>query len=576
VISGFMVSSQKVSEDLVYVHCTLRTQLLTSEYRFPLPDVPAGWKPDPTRVWKLDQSVDAPPPPPPPRPQAGNWKSTISADQRGALLGETPLPTAPRSVFDYLSQKDRDRLRALASGIPNAVPPPSVKIVIPTIDTRTAHSALKGFQPFVADAGKQARYTEYLQSQANGTECTLAPGLDQGNEAFNQELANYAKAAQIFKPVSGAMASRFTTASVVEQGPKAAEGLHQPAKSSSFLTMPESSAKEEVRLQDPPKVAAAKAGLYGPLTREKEEWYPARLLCKRFGVKDPHPDGPSAEAAAQTVAEKQGHFEAETKRLAAIAAPLTTPSTGAEDEGDASGGPARKADLSNVGLGEDETQGRDTLTYERPAMDIFKAIFASDDESEDEDEDKPAADVPVLGNAPASVKAAPAPVLAVAAAAAQLSSALDEDEQPVDLATFRPTFVSRSQREARDGGSEKTKSDKKVKEKRDKKASGRFGLVSFGDDEEGVEGPAIAPATSGNSSKRSKDKDKDKDRDHKHRKKKRHGEKRAEDQDDDAMWVEKEAPEVVKSMGTEAAAVEPTVETAAGGPRGRKRAIDFM
>jgi G patch domain-containing protein 1 len=48
-------------------------------------------------------------------------------------------------------------------------------------------------------------------------------------------------------------------------------------------------------------------------------------------------------------------------------------------------GPAR---LANIGLGEDENQGRDTLTYERPTMDVFKAIFASDDEDSDDDEAK--------------------------------------------------------------------------------------------------------------------------------------------------------------------------------------------
>ena len=62
---------------------------------------------------------------------------------------------------------------------------------------------------------------------------------------------------------------------------------------------------------------------------------------------------------------------------------------GAEAEGgDAAAAGSRSRgprDLANVGLGEDETQGRDTLTYERPAMDVFKAIFASDDEDSDDD-----------------------------------------------------------------------------------------------------------------------------------------------------------------------------------------------
>jgi G patch domain-containing protein 1 len=47
-----------------------------------------------------------------------------------------------------------------------------------------------------------------------------------------------------------------------------------------------------------------------------------------------------------------------------------------------------KKDISNVGLGGDETQGRDILTYTRPKMGIFKAIFARDDEDSDDEEDE--------------------------------------------------------------------------------------------------------------------------------------------------------------------------------------------
>ncbi|KAH7105909.1 DUF1604-domain-containing protein [Auriculariales sp. MPI-PUGE-AT-0066] len=558
VISGFAISTNKVSEDLV----------------FPISDIPPGWKPDPTRVWKEDKAVDAPPPP---AVQNGDWKKTITADQRGAMLGEAPLPTAPRSVFDYLSQKDRDRLRALATGLPDAAPPPPVDIIIPTIDARTAQAALKGFQPFTADVGKQARYTEYLQSQATSAELVLKPRLDQGNEAFNHELAEYAKAAQIFKPVSGAMASRFTSASVVEQGPKAVEGLHQPSATSLFLSTPGSSDRQdEVKLQDPPKVAAAKAGIFGPMTRETEPWYPARLLCKRFGIRDPHPDGAAAEAAVQTAADKQSQFEAETKRLAATAQPLAT-STGEENA--EQGGEQRKRDLSNVGLGEDETQGRDTLTYERPAMDIFKAIFASDDESDDED-DGPAADAPTVG---ATITQPPAVAPATAAQAGPLKSAEapvpKEDEQPVDLATFKPTFVSRAQREAREGPSETPDKHRKHRDK-DKREKKKFGLVSFGGDEDGVEGPSIAPAKS--SSKRSKDKEKDKDKNKdRHRKKHRRDSKPGEDGEEDAMWVEADTPDVVKSMTAPAPGfveADPAAQSSRppAAHRGRKRAIDFL
>ncbi|KAG1863539.1 hypothetical protein DFJ58DRAFT_773560 [Suillus subalutaceus] len=38
-------------------------------------------------------------------------------------------------------------------------------------------------------------------------------------------------------------------------------------------------------------------------------------------------------------------------------------------------------------MGEDDGRGDDVLTYERPGMDIFRAIFTSDDEKSDEEKD---------------------------------------------------------------------------------------------------------------------------------------------------------------------------------------------
>lgn len=458
------------------------------------------------------------------------------------MLGETPLPAAPRSVFDYLSQKDRDRLQAMASGIAGAAPPPPAVIVVPPLEPRLAQAALKGFQPFVSDPAKQGRYTEYLRSQVGGEEAevlTLKPKPGQSNEAFNHELAEYANAARIFKPVSGAMASRFTSAAVVEAGPKAIEGLHQP---SSFISEPaKSHGEEKLRLEDPPKALAAKAGMFGPLTRETDAWFPARLLCKRFGVPDPHPDGAAAEAAVQAKKDKQTQFEQETKRLAADAATASASAATADGE-PAESGEGRKTDLSNVGLGEDETQGRDTLTYERPAMDIFKAIFASDDEDSGDEVDAPptaqAADAQLAQET--LVKQEPAPALV---------------DEPVDLASFRPTFVSRVKREGKDATDLKPK---EKKEKRDKnKKSAKFSLVSFGDDDgEALEGPAAPPGGD------------DEERKHKKKKKRREKPKVTREDDDDAMWVEKDVPITISTLEI------PSV--ADGAPRGRKRAVDFL
>jgi G patch domain-containing protein 1 len=48
--------------------------------------------------------------------------------------------------------------------------------------------------------------------------------------------------------------------------------------------------KEAEKKEEDPKVHAARLGMYGPITREVRPWQPERLLCERFGVKDPDPD----------------------------------------------------------------------------------------------------------------------------------------------------------------------------------------------------------------------------------------------------------------------------------------------
>ncbi len=36
-------------------------------------------------------------------------------------------------------------------------------------------------------------------------------------------------------------------------------------------------------------VQAARANMFGALTREIQDWFPHRVVCKRFNVPDPYP-----------------------------------------------------------------------------------------------------------------------------------------------------------------------------------------------------------------------------------------------------------------------------------------------
>ena len=484
------------------------------------------------------------------------------------MLGEIPLPSAPRSVFEYMSQKDRERLqnfatgggiaRSTTAGLPPSTTPPSQPdtIKIPRTEPHVAQAALRGFQPFATDPAKQARYNAYLHSQANQDTPAppLKPSPNQKIDEFNKELEDYAKAALLFKPISGAMAGRFTSAVAFESGPKIHEGLHTPTPEELLEKEREEKKKEEDKLS--PKQHAAKMGMYGPLTRETKPWQPARLLCKRFGVKDPNPApempsdippaGPSGSAWQQATSEVTGQ---------ASDTGGSNPSVGA------SGVPARRngpRDLANIGLGDDEDQGRDTLTYERPTMDVFKAIFASDDEDSDDDDDgggeakkEDAIDSGDVTSKPL-IQADKTNGLQLDASTSAASTTVSETTV-VDMSSFKPTFIPRDKKD-------RDRDNKKEKKRKEKKSV----LVSFEMDEEGG-GVSISQP------KPTKDKPK---------KKRRKEKEILRDDEDEGMWVEKPAADAVKDLllprPTSELPLTADDSVSTGTARGRKRAIDFM
>jgi G patch domain-containing protein 1 len=508
------------------------------------------------------------------------------------MLGETPLPSAQKSVFEFLSEKDRERIKNIAAGgTPSApaVPPPTTSsytipsiITIPHLPPNIASSALKGFQPFTSNPSKQSLYTYFLQSQAEPDtpvgEAALArlkPNAKEGQtvEAFNLLLEEFKKSAEIFRPVSGAMAGRFTSSgATLEMGMTSEGGLSMPSKDTASSTTKmeeEERPKEEEELS--PKAHAAKMGMYGPLTRETIPWQPAKLLCKRFGVKDPDPMPQSFDDLGGGSATAGKEF---------TSSGFSDPSSSSMQSGGNAGGTGAEAaapdmsfdgprDLNNIGLGEDDTQGRDTLTYQRPGMDIFKAIFASDDEdSDDEKDEKDEKEKEMHIDEPPPLPSAEESTL-VAAAPAQ------KKEEPVDPATFKPKFIPRDGKAPANGSGDSEKTKSKDKDKKEKKKKDKV-LVSFAMDEDGgADGPMVVP-----------------DRDKPKKKKKKKDKKTKEDDDDEGMWVEK--PAVVASLplpdGGKSEITPPSTETAqasgtgsdmAFGPaaplhKGRKRAIDFM
>jgi len=261
--------------------------LILTEIRYPPPAVPAGWKPK--RATKFDMkpttfssTADA------------AKASSLDAKARSALLGEAPLPG--KSIFDFITPASRDKL-ATASGrsnLPQArgesapagfessstnTTSRTLWDLLPPLDPKTASAALhrghRGWMPYSEDPSKRARYTAFLTLSA-GLSSTLPPRpANWSPDQWAQELREFAQAAEVFKPISGLMATRFTTSTAKPKLATDAPDAALPAE-----------AEAPSKPADPAE-EAARAGMYGPLTRSKHLFYPTRLLCKRFGVKPP-------------------------------------------------------------------------------------------------------------------------------------------------------------------------------------------------------------------------------------------------------------------------------------------------
>ena len=398
-----------------------------------------------------------------------------------------------KSVFEFMSEKDRERIATLAASAKSAAPPPlslelepekeleaqppAEEVNLPPLSPRTASAALRGFMPFGDDLAKQDRYRSYLNSQTLHTKEPM-PDLRGGTfDEINKELDDFAASARIFKPLSFAMSSRFTSGSAslaVSDMKQAKPGLHlyDAEKAKTEADKPRV-AEVEIKKTLTPGEQAAQDGMYGSMTRVVKEFYPVKLLCKRFGVADPHPDGEPAKinTGGGSTASGLDSLPLPKNDASWENAFIHQDSTKDDPAGngignalpDMEGEERRPRTIAEVGMAEDANQGRDTLSYTKPSIDIFKAIFASDDEDEDDDDE---AEQTVSRPEPAKrSNDDPFPV---------------RDTRSVDVATFRPVFNAPKEDDTSVNGKAERKKSKHQKKK-------RKGVLSFdvGEDGEG-------------------------------------------------------------------------------------------
>ncbi|KAK2760727.1 hypothetical protein FQN54_001963 [Arachnomyces sp. PD_36] len=383
-----------------FVHGTgSALSLASQEKKYAPPEIPKGWKSaktpsgtsDPSKYVSTADAAKA---------------SSLDPKSRAALLGEAQLPG--KSIFDYMTPEARDRI-AKATGRTDLPPALSEKgpkgfepsesqkrrdvwSLVPKLDKDVAIQALSrgasGWMPYAEEEKKRARYRAFLEIRAGLRDTLPERAADMGTDDWVTELNEFARAAEVFKPISGMMASRFTSSA------------SQPRVASDA---PESSGgpllREAPSKPEDPAETAAKMGMYGPMTRKTLSFYPSRLLCKRFNVRPPShvqldpgdfPDGSEDKGDAGSRFQSRGQKVENDSRLDLVSKDvmnqlmiesgggmMQNPRSGEESAADKR--PQRKEIVVDADRNE-------ALETERPGADVFKAVFGSDDEDEDEEE----------------------------------------------------------------------------------------------------------------------------------------------------------------------------------------------
>jgi G patch domain-containing protein 1 len=351
---------------------------LKSKPKYPAPKIPPGWRSlkatTPATEARYESVADA------------AKASMLDSKGRSAILGEKPLPG--KSIFDYISKEARDRLANLSgkadlpqglgqSGPEGHLPaanesPKNLWSLVPSLDKAIAAGALAkgatGWMPYAEDLKKRARYVGFLELRAGLKDDLPERAVGVSVSDWTKELQEFAHAAEVFKPTTGIMASRFTSSSsstiLGSGGDAQTSNLRQPV----------------VKPEDPAE-QAAKLGMYGPMTRSSFPFHPSRLLCKRFNVPPP-PDMPS------NFDHDGDGFRTQTEDVVSKAA-MDKMLHEVLTNGPAMQRPAWMGQAAETTAPETQKAGEhatvdveknEALASERAPEDVFKAIFGDDDD----------------------------------------------------------------------------------------------------------------------------------------------------------------------------------------------------
>jgi G patch domain-containing protein 1 len=348
---------------------------------FKPPQIPPGWKSAkgtslPTSTEEFQSVSDA------------AKASTLDAKARASLLGETLLPG--KSIFDFISKENRDRIATitgkadLPQGLGQAAPKghksegqKDLWSFVPTLDKDIAAAALAkgatGWMPYAEDLTKRARYVRFLELRA-GTRQELPERAENMSVSdWAKELQEFAHAAQVFKPTSGIMASRFTSSTSSNPSNSGNSG-------DSLLRAP-------VAKPEDPAEQAAKLGMYGAMTRSQLPFHPSRLLCKRFNVAPPVDVPYSADTGADVYESKTQEAVSKPSMDRMMHEVLTRGSSMQQrpawmNQPSEAPSDAPAPAPPPIGHATVDVEDNEALSKERAPEEVFKAIFGDSDDDE--------------------------------------------------------------------------------------------------------------------------------------------------------------------------------------------------
>ncbi|PKI86018.1 hypothetical protein MVES1_000098 [Malassezia vespertilionis] len=205
------------------------------------------------------------------------------------------------------------------------------------------------------DTAKHARYKTYLHANMNQTLYKPDMSVHPTELLLQTELDEFFEMASRYRPIQGEMASRFTTSVAMESDPNLEGGLYIPSKNTQPPTIPkvpELKPEPDVKKDLTSAQQAAQKGEFGPLTRSLEPFHPPRLLCKRFGVPNPYPNDDTPQDDIAKAMDRFGQ----------------TYTTNDEDA------------FTFIHSEAAERADEDALQHVRPTLNLFKAVFESDEE----------------------------------------------------------------------------------------------------------------------------------------------------------------------------------------------------